>query len=238
MRYPEQSPYRGTCTAALLAALCLAGTACERQEQQEPGGEEQAEGAPGVERTAAQREDTQQTRQGTPAGTFERRPQAGGSVDAQGRLPAEGDLSLHIAATELFPGAARFDPNIRNPYSGNEQAIAAGERHFAAFNCAGCHAPMGGGGMGPPLSDDAWIYGNQPAQIYLSIMHGRPEGMPAWSSMLPRQTAWELVAYVETLSEIEDYAAEKGFDSNRGRPGQGEETAGGEAGADESQTGQ
>lgn len=236
MMNPEQSPYRRNCAAALLAALCLAGAACERQQEQR--GEEQPEGAAVVERTAAQREDTRQPRQRAPAGTFQPRAQEGEAVDAQGRLPATGDLSLHIAATELFPGAARFNPNVRNPYSGDRQAIAAGERHFAAFNCAGCHAPMGGGGMGPPLSDDAWIYGSQPAQIYLSIMQGRPEGMPAWSSMLPRQTAWELVAYIETLSDVEDYAAEKGFDSNRRQPAQDEATASGEAGADEAQPGQ
>jgi hypothetical protein len=43
-------------------------------------------------------------------------------------------------------------------------------------------------------------------------MHGRPAGMPAFSSMLPGRTVWELVAYVRSLQEIEDYAAVKGFD--------------------------
>src|SRR5690606_12231604 len=116
--------------------------------------------------------------------------------DQPGRLPADGDLAVFVPATELFPGSGRLDPAIENPLSGDPAAIAAGERHFEAFNCAGCHAPLGGGGMGPPLSDNVWIHGGAPAQIYLSIMHGRPEGMPAWSSMLPRRTAWEMVAYI------------------------------------------
>src|SRR5690606_15804703 len=107
----------------------------------------------------------------------------------------------------------RIDPAILNPLSGDPEAVAAGERHFAAFNCGGCHAPLGGGGMGPPLSDDAWIYGSEPAQIYLSILHGRPDGMPAWSSMLPRRTIWELVSYIETLAEIQDPTAARGSDS-------------------------
>lgn len=138
-------------------------------------------------------------------------PQGGEGL--QGRLPAEGDQAIYIANTELFPGAARLDPRVENPYSGDPDAISAGERHFAAFNCAGCHAPLAGGGMGPPLSDDDWIHGGEPAQIFMTIMHGRPEGMPSWSSMLPRRTVWELVAYIETLNEIENYAAELGFDS-------------------------
>ena len=132
------------------------------------------------------------------------------------RLPASPTRTVLIPATNLFPGGARIDPAIENPYAGDAAAIAAGERHFAAFNCAGCHAPLGGGGMGPPLSDDEWIYGAEPAQIYLTILHGRPEGMPAFGSMLPRQTIWELVAYIETLDEIENPAAELGFDPARG----------------------
>jgi cytochrome c oxidase cbb3-type subunit III len=231
MTFPEPGTRFTTRKTALLVALCVSGTACQPQENQET--QEQEHEAAGVEQTAGKADEPGQP---GPAGTFT--PREGAAADEQGRLPAEGDQSMRIAATELFPGAARFDPNIRNPYSGNERAIAAGERHFAAFNCAGCHAPMGGGGMGPPLSDDHWIYGSRPAQIYLSIMQGRPQGMPAWSSMLPRQTAWELVAYIETLDDVEDYAAEKGFASNRQEPAQAGDAATGEAGADESPPGQ
>lgn len=144
------------------------------------------------------------------------------------RLPASPTRTVLIPATSLFPGSARVDPAIDNPYAGEADAIAAGERHFAAFNCAGCHAPLGGGGMGPPLSDDEWIYGAEPAQIYLSVMHGRPEGMPAFGSMLPRQTIWELVAYIETLDEIENPAAQLGFDPARGEDDASED-AGGQA---------
>lgn len=133
--------------------------------------------------------------------------------DVQGRLPAPGDLTVYVPNTTLFPGSARLDPGIENPYSGDPNAIAAGERHFNAFNCSGCHAPFGGGGMGPPLSDDAWIHGSDPAQIYLTIVHGRPEGMPAFGSMLPRRAIWEMVAYIETLSEIDDFATHAGFDA-------------------------
>jgi mono/diheme cytochrome c family protein len=133
------------------------------------------------------------------------------------RLPASPDRTILVPATTLFPGGARVDPGIENPFAGDTAAIAAGKRHFAAFNCAGCHAPLGGGGMGPPLSDDKWIYGGEPAQIYLTIVHGRAQGMPAFGSMLPGRTVWELVAYIETLSEVEDAAAELGFDANHGR---------------------
>jgi cytochrome c oxidase cbb3-type subunit 3 len=150
-----------------------------------------------------------------PPGTFE--PNV---LDVQApvddRAPADADRTILVPATNLFPGTARIDPQIDNPMRGEAEAIAAGERHFNAFNCSGCHAPLGGGGMGPPLSDYEWIYGDAPAQIFLTIMHGRPQGMPAFGSMLPEQTVWELDAYIETLSNIDDYAAEIGFEENVG----------------------
>lgn len=140
--------------------------------------------------------------------------------DVPGELPPATDrlVSLEqlarVRAGELVPGTAYIDPNIENPFAGDPEAIAAGRRHFAAFNCNGCHAPLGGGGMGPPLSDGTWIYGGEPAQIYLSVMHGRPAGMPAFSSMLTEKIVWELAAYIDTLDEIDDYANRDGFSEN------------------------
>lgn len=91
-------------------------------------------------------------------------------------------------------------PNIKNPLAGDKNAIVAGQKLFHAMNCVGCHAPEGGGGMGPPLSDKQWLYGDSPANIYLSILHGRPNGMPAWGGALPPQAIWSLVSYIQTLS--------------------------------------
>jgi cytochrome c oxidase cbb3-type subunit 3 len=98
-------------------------------------------------------------------------------------------------------------PDIRNPYAGDAGAVVQGEKLFNGLNCSGCHAPLGGGGMGPPLSDRAWIYGSAPAAIYLSIVQGRPNGMPAWGRSLPPESLWQLVAYIETLSRAPAPAA-------------------------------
>jgi cytochrome c oxidase cbb3-type subunit 3 len=45
------------------------------------------------------------------------------------------------------------------------------------------------------------MYGNEPAQIYLTIYQGRPRGMPAWGAMLPDNIIWDLVAYVRNLDK-------------------------------------
>jgi cytochrome c oxidase cbb3-type subunit 3 len=54
--------------------------------------------------------------------------------------------------------------------------------------------------MGPALSNDTWIYRDSPANIYLSVAQGRGAGMPAFGAMLPDRTIWELVAYIQSLS--------------------------------------
>src|SRR5581483_11928376 len=66
-------------------------------------------------------------------------------------------------------------------------------------NCVGCHA-HGGGGMGPPLMDQKWIYGSEPEQVYATIMEGRPNGMPSFRGKIPDDQVWKLVAYVRSLS--------------------------------------
>lgn len=89
---------------------------------------------------------------------------------------------------------------LKNPYENDSNAVAQGRTLFSAMNCIGCHAPKGGGGMGPPLSDNLWIYGSEPGQVYLSIVQGRPNGMPAFSKALPPNAIWQLVSYVRSLS--------------------------------------
>jgi len=94
-------------------------------------------------------------------------------------------------AKSLKPGYAN---NERNAY-----AMSQGKTLFRWFNCNGCHAG-GGGGMGPPLMSDAWRYGNTPDDIYKSIMDGRPNGMPSFRGRIAEEQAWQLVAYVRSMS--------------------------------------
>ena len=91
---------------------------------------------------------------------------------------------------------ARVAP--RNPYEGNAYAISEGQRLFDWYNCTGCHA-RGGGGSGPALMDDKWLYGGTPPAIFRTIVQGAPNGMPAWGGRIPELQVWQLVAYIESL---------------------------------------
>jgi cytochrome c oxidase cbb3-type subunit 3 len=93
-----------------------------------------------------------------------------------------------------------------NPYEGNAYAISQGQRLFEQYNCAGCHF-HGGGGIGPPLMDEEWIYGSSPARIYQSITEGRPNGMPSFGGRIPQDQVWQLVTYVRSVGNLEPPAA-------------------------------
>src|SRR4051812_37221116 len=86
-----------------------------------------------------------------------------------------------------------------NPFAHDRGAIGEGRRLFVGFNCAGCHGDHGGGGMGPSLRDEDWIYGNADAQLFSSIVEGRAHGMPAWQSKLTEDETWRIVAYIKAL---------------------------------------
>jgi cytochrome c oxidase cbb3-type subunit 3 len=106
-----------------------------------------------------------------------------------------------VPLTSFAPGSARTDVSVSgNPFGGNAYGLAEGKRLYSAFNCNGCHALAGGGGIGPALRDDKWIYGYEPSQIYATIVQGRPNGMPSFGGKLPEQQIWQLVAYIDSMA--------------------------------------
>jgi cytochrome c oxidase cbb3-type subunit 3 len=99
----------------------------------------------------------------------------------------------------LQPGVAGSNPPVKNEYEENAYALSEGKHLFENMNCSGCHA-HGGGGMGPALMDDKWIYGGEPEKIFATIVEGRPNGMPSFRGKLPDYQVWQLAAYVRSLS--------------------------------------
>ena len=100
---------------------------------------------------------------------------------------------------DLYAGAQRPPTPENSPFQENAYGIAEGKRLFDQYNCSGCHS-HGGGGMGPALMDDKWIYGSHPANIFETIVEGRPNGMPAWRGKIPDAQVWQLVAFVQSMS--------------------------------------
>lgn len=119
---------------------------------------------------------------------------------ASAPFSASANPILHVPVSGLYPGNVSFAPKINNPLASDPQAPTRGMQDFIQFNCVGCHAPNGGGGMGPALSEGRFIYGSTPANLFLSIYQGRPNGMPTWGELLAESTIWELVAYVDSIA--------------------------------------
>lgn len=106
-----------------------------------------------------------------------------------------------VTQVPLQPGPNRIADTTEGPYDDNAQGTSEGQELFSQMNCSGCHA-NGGGGMGPALMDDQWLYGSRPDQIFATIAEGRPNGMPTWKYRLNNEQIWKLVAYVRSLSGL------------------------------------
>ncbi|MGR4990370.1 cytochrome-c oxidase, cbb3-type subunit III [Vibrio rotiferianus] len=80
------------------------------------------------------------------------------------------------------------------------EAIKVGQRLFLQ-NCSQCHGSDARGQTGfPNLTDNAWLYGGEPAAIVTTIMQGRIGQMPAWKDALGEQGVQEVVSYTLSLS--------------------------------------
>jgi cytochrome c oxidase cbb3-type subunit 3 len=131
------------------------------------------------------------------------------SVDPSGRIsgdppqvqqPSVEDKYLRVPLVNNIPGAIPAEVEIKNPMANDPASATRGMQYFSTFNCIGCHAPNGGGGMGPSLSSHRFKFGADPAQHFVVIAHGAPLGMPAWARVLSENVIWDLVSYIDSIS--------------------------------------
>jgi len=126
--------------------------------------------------------------------------------------PPQQSMSGLVAGGE----SVEFRKQQGKEYEGNAYHMGEGKRLFQWFNCSGCHA-NGGGGSGPALMDDRWIYGGEIDEIYLTIVQGRPNGMPAFGGKIPSQQIWQLAAYVRSMGGHGPKSARPGRDDHMQR---------------------
>lgn len=126
----------------------------------------------------------------------------GGNLETTGTLNTITNSNmLLVPMVNNIPGSVEL-PTLQNPVAQDPEAAQRGMVYFQKMNCVGCHAPNGGGGMGPSLSDASrFKYPSGPATLYLVIAHGAPLGMPAWGSVLPHSVIWDIVSYIESINK-------------------------------------
>jgi cytochrome c oxidase cbb3-type subunit 3 len=120
--------------------------------------------------------------------------------------PPSADTVQKATLSDIIPGSSTQPTtqpvyHANNRYEENAYAMGEGKRLYQMMNCVGCHA-WGGGGMGPALMDEKWIYGSQPEQIFATIVEGRPNGMPAFRGKLPDYQVWQISAYIRSMSGL------------------------------------
>lgn len=118
-------------------------------------------------------------------------PGRGRIADYEAEVAAAGARRADLAAampevTESGLQALAADP----------AAVTAGRTVYAQM-CVACHGPEGGGGIGPNLTDDAWLHGGSAVAIHTTIAEGvLAKGMPAWGTMLRPEQVDAVTAFV------------------------------------------
>jgi cytochrome c-L len=79
------------------------------------------------------------------------------------------------------PAAKEFMTTGKNPYIGNEEAIAKGKKTFQLYSCTQCHGPEAKGQVGPGLTGPDYKYPKDATNkgMFETIWHGTNGGMGA-----------------------------------------------------------
>ena len=116
----------------------------------------------------------------------------------------KGELDQQLAAiAEQRANAARaagpVSAEMLVTLSKDPKTVADGKATFTTI-CAACHRADGGGNIGPNLTDEYWIHGGKPEQIYTCAHDGVvAKGMPAWGAQLGDQKVANVVAFLLTI---------------------------------------
>ena len=113
--------------------------------------------------------------------------------------PPSNYKSYDVTTSDIHPGSAGLPQPVNNASEERAFDTSEGKRLYTQYNCVGCHF-NGGGGIGPPLMDEKWIYGANSENIYATIVEGRPNGMPSFRRKIPDNQVSQIVAYVRAMS--------------------------------------
>lgn len=75
--------------------------------------------------------------------------------------------------------------------------ISEGKKIFIN-SCAACHKPTGGGDVGPNLTDNYWMNGNDIGSVFKVIRYGI-NAMPQWQNTYSNKQIAQVASYVKSL---------------------------------------
>jgi mono/diheme cytochrome c family protein len=93
--------------------------------------------------------------------------------DGAAQAPAPGGEAAS-GGTPLETARKAQKGSLQSPYADYASVAADGRKVYLAAGCNGCHG-MGGGGMGPPLTNQVWVYGKDDDTLFRLIALGSDE---------------------------------------------------------------
>lgn len=107
---------------------------------------------------------------------------------------------------------------LKNPHSGDAAAAEEGHKLYMAAGCNGCHGGTGGGGMGPPLTNAVWVYGDDDDTLFRLITLGSDDLQAAGYSRIGTENVvgpmphakdivksaddmWKIITWIKSLHE-------------------------------------
>jgi cytochrome c oxidase cbb3-type subunit 3 len=125
-----------------------------------------------------------------------------GAFAGLGSWTQEGQYEREVAAAEAKYGPifASFGAMDFTQLAADPKALDIGKSLFSNY-CAQCHGSAALGGRGfPNLTDDAWLYGGEPATIEQSIIQGRSGVMPPLAAVFTDDAAIDdMVRFVQNM---------------------------------------
>lgn len=107
--------------------------------------------------------------------------------------------AAEIAKAEYLKTAANLVDETTVELLTDEGLIKEGATIYST-NCAVCHAPDGGGGVGPNLADEYWLHGGDIKDVFATVKYGVPaKGMIPWQDQLNPGQIQKVASYILSL---------------------------------------
>ena len=123
-------------------------------------------------------------------------------VEPEGPAGVQAAMNRIEAAKLAANAAANLSDKGLWDMSRNPVIVGEGRKTFES-NCIPCHLASLRGkhenptAIGPDLTDEYWIHGGKPTDLYRTVTEGvPPKGMPTWGPVLGARRIGEAVAYV------------------------------------------
>jgi cytochrome c oxidase cbb3-type subunit 3 len=106
---------------------------------------------------------------------------------------------VHEAEAKRALEQGEITPEVLATLSKDQSSVERGRQIFMT-TCASCHRADGAGSVGPNLTDEFWIHGDKPMDIFKTVRDGvAAKGMPTWGPQLGQDKTAAVVAYVLTI---------------------------------------